>query len=85
MAHEPVQHRSSRTTRFVRQVGRIALLAHAVIASLPRIRQWWAPFMVETRRQILGTLPLAAFLSALGGAVTSQQSGYQFTGYLPHG
>jgi phospholipid/cholesterol/gamma-HCH transport system permease protein len=35
-------------------------------------------------RQAFYSLPLVLFLTALGGAVTSQQTGYQFDGVLPY-
>jgi len=38
----------------------------------------------EMHRQAFYSLPLVLFLTALGGAVTSQQTGYQFDGVLPY-
>lgn len=40
--------------------------------------------MEEMHRQAFYSLPLVLFLTALGGAVTSQQTGYQFDGVLPY-
>jgi phospholipid/cholesterol/gamma-HCH transport system permease protein len=37
----------------------------------------------EANRQVVDALPLSIFLAALGGALISQQTGYQFQGTLP--
>lgn len=64
--------------------GRAAVLAMAVLRSLGRPREWWRGAVEEMSRQAFQALPLVLFLTALGGAVTSQQTGYQFEATLPY-
>lgn len=75
-------------TGFVRlvlgHVGRSAVLASAVVRSLARPCQWWRLAVDEVHRQAFTALPLVLLLTGLGGAVTSQQVGYQFDGVLPY-
>lgn len=63
--------------------GRATLLASAVLRALRRPRPWFGSALEEMSRQSYGALPLVLLLSGLGGAVTSQQTGYQFAGDLP--
>ena len=65
-------------------IGRSAVLAGAVVRSLARPRQWWHLALGEVHRQAFSALPLVLLLTSLGGAVTSQQVGYQFDGVLPY-
>lgn len=65
-------------------LGRAALLAVAVAGALRTPRKWLAASLEEMHRQALIALPLAVFLAALGGVVTSQQTGYQFQASLPY-
>lgn len=64
-------------------LGRAVLLGGAIVRALVRPGQWWASALEEMRRQGVGSLVLVIMLNALGGAVTSQQTGYQFEGNLP--
>lgn len=71
------------STAPLRIAGRWTFILLAFTRAVFQPAVWWRPFLVEVDRQTRGTLPLAIFLSGLGGAVTAQQSGYQFTGDLP--
>ena len=64
-------------------LGRCALLLVACGRALLRPRDWIGALIVETRRQAFDALPLILLLSTLGGALISQQTGYQFQGNLP--
>jgi phospholipid/cholesterol/gamma-HCH transport system permease protein len=64
-------------------IGRLALLALAIARALRHPGRWGGRALEEMRRQGVGSLPLVFLLNALGGAVTSQQTGYQFEGSLP--
>lgn len=75
--------REGRVRAWLGHLGRLALLFIALMRALGRPRKWFGLFTVELRRQTLGALPLVLFLTALGGAVTSQQTGYQFQAALP--
>ena len=72
-----------RIRTWLEHLGRIAVLFGAIIVALRHPRQWFGLFLRELRRQSLGSLPLVLLLTALGGAVTSQQTGYQFDAALP--
>lgn len=65
-------------------VGRAAVLGAAVLRALVRPGAWWRAAVEEIHRQAFHALPLVLFLTALGGAVTSQQTGYQFEATLPY-
>lgn len=67
----------------LRHVGQSVLLAWAVGRALRHPRRWLGSAVAELHRQAFDALPLVLFLTALGGAVTSQQTGYQFEGFLP--
>lgn len=67
----------------VDHVGRSALLAGAILRALPHPGEWLEGALEEARRQAVSALPLVLFLTSLGAAVTSQQTGYQFQGNLP--
>jgi phospholipid/cholesterol/gamma-HCH transport system permease protein len=65
------------------RVGRAAQLAGAILRILPRPRLYFTAAMQQSYAIGIQSLPLVLFIAALGGAVTSQQSGAQFTGGLP--
>ena len=65
-------------------VGRAALLGGAIARCLVHPGRWWAAALAEVRRQAYSALPLVLFLTSLGAAVTSQQTGYQWVGNLPN-
>jgi phospholipid/cholesterol/gamma-HCH transport system permease protein len=64
-------------------IGRATLLLLAVARALLHPRRWVRATLHELHRQTFDTLPMALTLSVLGGALISQQTGYQFQGTLP--
>lgn len=68
---------------FLAGYGRFVLLAVHCLRCLAKVRGWSGLLLVEVRRQALDSLPLILLLSTLGGALISQQTGYQFQGTLP--
>lgn len=64
-------------------VGRATLMAGALLRALREPRKWLRATIDEMHRQGFGALPLVVVLTALGGAITSQQTGYQFEANLP--
>ncbi len=67
----------------VEQVGELTLIGTALMRVVVRPRAWFGATLQEANRQVLDALPLTVFLAALGGALVSQQTGYQFQGTLP--
>ncbi len=65
------------------RVGGGALLAWSVARALPRPRTYMASALDQAYAIGIRSLPLVLIMAALGGAVTSQQSGAQFSGGLP--
>ncbi len=65
------------------RIGRAALLAIAIAKVLPRPRLYWNAALQQSYAIGIQSLPLVLFIAMLGGAVTSQQSGAQFSGGLP--
>ena len=65
------------------RVGRAALLAGAILRVLPRPRLYLTAALQQSYTIGIQSLPLVLFIAMLGGAVTSQQSGAQFSGGLP--
>lgn len=64
-------------------LGHGVLLLLAIARAMRRPRRWLGPAVHELHRQAYDTLGMALTLSALGGALISQQTGYQFQGSLP--
>jgi phospholipid/cholesterol/gamma-HCH transport system permease protein len=64
-------------------VGRAALLAGQIVRVLPRPRLYLRAALQQAYLMGVASLPLVLFMAFLGGAVTSQQTGTQFTGGLP--
>ncbi|HUF69857.1 MAG TPA: ABC transporter permease [Longimicrobiales bacterium] len=64
-------------------VGRSTLMAWQIITVLPRPRLYATAALQQAYVMGIASLPLVLFMAALGGAVTSQQTGAQFTGGLP--
>ncbi len=64
-------------------IGRATLLATGIARAFRTPGKWFDAALEEIRRQAFGALALVLFLTAVGGAVTSQQTGYQFEGTLP--
>lgn len=65
------------------RIGELTLLGAALARVLARPRGWFGAMLKEANRQAFDALPLTLFLGALGGALVSQQTGYQFQGTLP--
>lgn len=65
------------------RVGRASLLAWHIIKVLPHPRLYMSAMLQQAFLIGIRSLPLVLFIAMLGGAVTSQQSGAQFTGGLP--
>jgi phospholipid/cholesterol/gamma-HCH transport system permease protein len=70
-------------SRVLSHIGAVLLLLARMGSSLTRPREWLRPMLTELHRQAFDAVPLALVLSALGGALISQQTGYQFQGTLP--
>lgn len=64
-------------------IGRATLLAVAVLKELPRPRMYWQSSLNQAYQMGIRSLPLVLLMAFLGGTVTSQQTGAQFTGGLP--
>lgn len=64
-------------------IGRATLLAFQVLRVLPRPRLYLNAALQQAYLMGVASLPLVLFMAFLGGAVTSQQTGTQFTGGLP--
>lgn len=65
------------------QVGRAAYLGWSVARVLPRPRLYLGAAIQQGYALGVKSLPLVLIMAALGGAVTSQQTGAQFAGGLP--
>lgn len=65
------------------RIGRAALLAGAIVRVLPKPRLYLTAALQQSYAIGIQSLPLVIFIGMLGGAVTSQQSGAQFSGGLP--
>jgi phospholipid/cholesterol/gamma-HCH transport system permease protein len=65
------------------RIGRAALLLWAIIKVLPHPRIYMSSALQQAYIIGIKSLPLVLFIAMLGGAVTSQQSGAQFSGGLP--
>ncbi len=65
------------------RLGTAALMAATVVRELRRPRAWADAALQQAWVMGIRSLPLVLIISILGGAVTSQQSGAQFTGGLP--
>jgi phospholipid/cholesterol/gamma-HCH transport system permease protein len=65
------------------RVGRATLLIWAIMKVLPRPHTYLRAALTQAYVIGIKSLPLVVFIAMLGGAVTSQQSGAQFSGGLP--
>jgi phospholipid/cholesterol/gamma-HCH transport system permease protein len=81
-------------TRTVASLGRGVLLAlgHAAasarlagqtVLAVARPRRYYRALITQAYDIGIGSIPVVVVVAALSGAVTSQQSGYQFTGSVP--
>jgi phospholipid/cholesterol/gamma-HCH transport system permease protein len=62
--------------------GATLLTLHTLVA-LARPRRYYRALMDQCYDMGIGSIPVVVLVAALAGAVTSQQSGYQFTGTVP--
>lgn len=65
------------------RIGEAALMARDILRVLPHPRLYFTSAMQQAYVMGIQSLPLVLFIAALGGAVTSQQTGAQFSGGLP--
>lgn len=65
------------------RIARAAVLAWQIMKVLPRPRLYFTSALQQAYVMGISSLPLVLFMAALGGAVTSQQTGAQFSGGLP--
>ncbi len=68
---------------FLNHVGRATLMAWAVARVLPYPRRYVRSFLPQAYWMGVRSLPLVLIMAVLGGAVTSQTTGNQFTGSVP--
>jgi phospholipid/cholesterol/gamma-HCH transport system permease protein len=64
-------------------IGRATVLAFQILKVLPRPRLYLNAALQQAYVMGVASLPLVLFMAFLGGAVTSQQTGTQFSGGLP--
>lgn len=69
--------------RGLERVGNATILAWQIIKVLPHPRLYLSAALQQSFIIGIRSLPLVLFIAMLGGAVTSQQSGAQFSGGLP--
>jgi len=72
-----------RLSEALERIGRAAILAWQIVKVLPRPRLYFTSALQHAYVMGIASLPLVLFMASLGGAVTSQQTGAQFTGGLP--
>lgn len=64
-------------------MGRATIMAGQILKVVPRPRLYVNSALQQAYIMGVASLPLVLFMAFLGGAVTSQQSGAQFSGGLP--
>ncbi len=69
--------------RSLEQVGSALLMAIQIVRVLPRPRLYLNSALQQAYTLGIQSLPLVLLMAFLGGAVTSQQTGAQFSGGLP--
>ncbi len=69
--------------RSLNNVGRATLMARDIFRVLPKPRLYMTATLQQAYLIGIKSLPLVLIMAFLGGAVTSQQTGAQFTGGLP--
>ncbi|MEX0893690.1 MAG: ABC transporter permease [Gemmatimonadota bacterium] len=74
---------SAKVRAWLENVGNAALMGWAIARVLPYPRQYLASALSQAYNMGIRSLPLVLIMAFLGGAVTSQQTGAQFTGGLP--
>lgn len=73
----------SGVTRSLVSAGEAAVLAGQILRVLPRPRLYATSALQQAYVMGIQSLPLVLLIAFLGGAVTSQQTGAQFSGGLP--
>ncbi len=73
---------ASIVTTLSHAAGMAILGVRALIASA-RPRRYYRALLEQMYDMGIGSIPVVVLVAALSGAVTSQQSGYQFTGTVP--
>jgi phospholipid/cholesterol/gamma-HCH transport system permease protein len=74
---------SAKLRAWLENVGNAALMGWAIARVIPYPRQYLASALSQAYNMGIRSLPLVLIMAFLGGAVTSQQTGAQFTGGLP--
>jgi phospholipid/cholesterol/gamma-HCH transport system permease protein len=69
-------------TVLIHATGSARLAGHILISSA-RPRRYWRALLLQMYDMGISSIPVVVLVAALSGAVTSQQSGYQFTGTVP--
>jgi phospholipid/cholesterol/gamma-HCH transport system permease protein len=72
-----------RVTEALRHSSRFALLMLHTAVSATRPRRYYRALIEQMYDMGVRSIPVVVVVAALSGAVTSQQSGYQFTGTVP--
>ncbi|MGD2218001.1 MAG: ABC transporter permease [Gemmatimonadales bacterium] len=67
----------------LRHSAGLTLLTFHTLVALARPRRYYRALMTQMYDMGIGSIPVVVLVAALAGAVTSQQSGYQFTGTVP--
>jgi phospholipid/cholesterol/gamma-HCH transport system permease protein len=67
----------------LRTAAESAILAGHMLVSLARPRRYFRALIAQMYDMGVRSIPVVVLVAALSGAVTSQQSGYQFTGTVP--
>lgn len=74
---------NQRVLEAIEELGQTTLLAARLCAVAVHPAAWAGAALREASRQLGDALPLVICLAGLGGALISQQTGYQFQGTLP--
>ncbi len=73
----------SAITLTLRHAAGSATLAFHMLRYMARPRRYWKLMIEQAYDMGIASIPVVLVVAALTGAVTSQQSGYQFTGTVP--
>ena len=73
----------SAITLTLRHAADSATLAFHMLRYMARPRRYWKLMIEQAYDMGIASIPVVLVVAALTGAVTSQQSGYQFTGTVP--
>jgi phospholipid/cholesterol/gamma-HCH transport system permease protein len=70
-------------SRALRASGAAGLLAWSCLRATRRLGEVWPLVLAQMREIGVGSVPLVVGVALITGAVTSQQTGYQYSGTLP--